>query len=107
MIYPLSRPCAAGIAGFVLMFCFLHRGRARTDAVSRAIQGGWIALFASLLFYCCVPVVRWDYVIDGYNSAIDAQDPEALTEYDRAISLSPDAQRILREARDANPKKPK
>lgn len=50
------------VAGFALTFCFIAPRREQADAASRVIQAGWIAVFASLLFYCAFPVVRWDYL---------------------------------------------
>jgi membrane associated rhomboid family serine protease len=60
------------IAGFALTFCFLERGREPADRASRAVQAGWIALFASLVFYCINPVVRLDYLLLHYDQASSA-----------------------------------
>jgi rhomboid protease GluP len=80
------------ISGFALSFCFLERGRGIPDGISRAVQAGWVALFASLLFYCCFPVLRWDYAI---SRLARTEDRARAREFARAtIAAEP---RILQE----------
>jgi rhomboid protease GluP len=63
------------VAGFVLTFLFLDRGRRpQLDVVGRAVQLGWIALFVSLTCYCTTPVARWDYHWRRYHQATSAED---------------------------------
>ena len=63
MIPQISNSAHLGglVAGFVLGFCFLDRGRWRPDRTSRVIQAGWILLFVMLLLWCVFPVTRVDY----------------------------------------------
>ncbi len=61
------------IAGFALTFCFLERGRTPADTTARVVQAGWAALFASLIFYCCFPVLRFDYQARMYWQATDPE----------------------------------
>ncbi|MBK8978291.1 MAG: rhomboid family intramembrane serine protease [Planctomycetes bacterium] len=70
------------IAGFVLTFLFFDRGRSGADAISRAAQLGWIALFASLTLYCATPVLRWDYRL---RMTREATAPEARRRYAEAL----------------------
>ncbi len=90
------------VAGFALTFCFLVRGRDRPDRWSRAIQAGWIALAAALLFYCMRPVVRWDYLVtqcerDGDPERCRALARALLLRYDLR-DLPPAANAWLRDA---------
>jgi len=72
------------IAGFVLSFCFLERGRnPANDRTARVIQVGWIALYLTLLLYCVQPVVRWDYL----RAHINAPDLNERRAYARALLL--------------------
>ena len=44
------------IGGFVLTFLFFDRGRHdQPDTLSRVLQGGWLAVFAALVFYSMFP----------------------------------------------------
>jgi len=74
------------VGGFIVTFCFLDRGRFRPDATARVIQGGWIALVVSLIFYTMFPVLRWDY---NLKLALQSKDPQ------RAAALEQAAQRTL------------
>ncbi len=75
------------ISGFALTFCFLQRGRTPADRLSHIIQAGWIALFAGLIFYCMVPVVRSDYLYARLQEAAEDGDFEAAREYERALRI--------------------
>ena len=80
------------VSGFALSFCFLERGRAGIDGAGRVTQAGWIALFVSVLFYCCFPVLRWDYLL---TRTARADDPARARTYALAfITADPG---ILRE----------
>lgn len=83
------------IAGFVLVFCFLDRGRTKPDGVSLAIHWGWAALFAGLLFHACLPATRWDFLANRFNEAQAAGEHERAREIRRAIEKIPGVDQIL------------
>lgn len=64
--------------GFVLVFCFLAKGREEVDLTGRAIQAGWIAVILSLLFYTLHPVMRFGYNLQAH---LQATDPIAKEKY--------------------------
>jgi rhomboid protease GluP len=51
------------LAGFVLTFCFLERGRTQADGVARMAQAGWALLLVTTTLYTCWPVARGDYLL--------------------------------------------
>ena len=73
------------VSGFALSFCFLERGRGQMDGISRAFQAGWVALFASVLFYTCFPMLRWDYLL---TRAARADDPARARAFALALVTS-------------------
>lgn len=79
------------IAGFALTFCFLVRGRDRPDAISRAIQGGWVAVFVAAIFYCLWPVARSDYHWRRLIDAQRAEDVDTARQHFDALKLCNDA----------------
>ena len=82
------------IGGFALTFCFLERGREPVDRLGRAIQAGWLALFASLLFYSVRPVVRWDYMATQSDAASSAEKRAAFAQ---GVIMRTDNLRALRD----------
>ncbi len=77
------------LAGFVLTFCFLERGHAPTDRVSRAAQAGWLLLLLSTTLYTCWPTARGDYLL---ARAIEIDDPAQRRVFLRALRLAPVAE---------------
>jgi hypothetical protein len=74
------------LAGFVLTFCFLERGRALADRVTRAAQVGWLVLLASTTLYTCFPTARSDYLLAAMEDAGVARKRELL----QALLLVPE-----------------
>lgn len=98
------------LAGFVLVFCFLDRGRTRPDGVSRAIHLGWAALFVGLLFHACLPATRWDFLADRFNEASSAGERQRAAAIRQAIEKIPGVSGILTfetRSRDGGNVKPK
>jgi len=55
------------IGGFILIYCFFDTGRRGVvDKTGRAIQAGWIAVFAALVLYQSNPVLRYDYLVKQF-----------------------------------------
>lgn len=74
------------VAGFVLTFCFLERGDAISDGLSRAARAGWVMLLCSSVAYTCWPTARIDHL---WQRARTATDPEEQRELLTAIELLP------------------
>lgn len=96
------------VAGFVLVFCFLDVGRRKPDRTGRAIQGGWIALYAAALLYACEPVLRWDHLLTRFEAAPSQEEgraaARALVHYvmrEGPIPATPDLAERLEAARRA------
>ena len=73
------------ITGFVLVFCFLRVGPQGVDATGRAIQAGWILVFAALLLYACKPVLRYGYNLQMYLQTSDPDAKEGYRQFLRAL----------------------
>jgi len=69
------------IGGFIVTFCFLDRGRFKTDATSRFIQAGWIALMLAMVFYVWFPVVSYGYLIKRLYLERDGARLETLEDH--------------------------
>ncbi|MEZ5963471.1 MAG: rhomboid family intramembrane serine protease [Planctomycetota bacterium] len=78
------------LAGFVLTFCFLERGRMQ-DRVSAWARAGWATLLATSTLYTCFPTARADYLVRKFLSAPDA---DARLPYVRALMLVPETERV-------------
>lgn len=74
------------LAGFVLTFCFLERGRGIEDALSKWARAGWLTLLASTTLYTCWPTARFDYLARKADAAADAA---AQRPYLEALLLMP------------------
>lgn len=59
------------LAGFVVTFSFLERGRTVDDRLSRLARTGWIALLAASTLYTCFPTVRADVLTRRLSEADD------------------------------------
>lgn len=75
------------LAGFVVTFCFLHRGQLLADRASRAARIGWLLLLLSTTLYTCIPTTRPDYL---WARAMDSNtDPARRRAYLAALELIP------------------
>ncbi len=82
------------ISGFVLVYVFFDQGRERIDAIGRAIQGGWIAVFLALVAYTLFPVLRWDYQLER---SLTAPTAEERATFERAVGhVRPEDEAFLR-----------
>jgi rhomboid protease GluP len=85
------------LGGFVLVFCFVERGRAEADRLTRVLQAGWLALLVAWTLYSCIPVARWDYLFQQVQAAADGADEERRSRLIEALlrAAPPDVVREL------------
>jgi membrane associated rhomboid family serine protease len=72
------------LAGFVVTFSFLERGRTLEDKVARAARAGWVALLLTCTLYACFPTARVDFLVRKVNAAVE---PSARRPYLEALLL--------------------
>lgn len=77
------------LAGFVVTFSFLERGRAISDRISVVARAGWATLLATTTLYTCIPTARGDYLL---RKAIETEDDAARRPYLQALRLLPESE---------------